>query len=380
MTMMKNNRSNRVTNFSIQQYEDEVRDQMESGTTNKEYGLRDLYSNNTPMEQKNRIGNRTYCNLSTRRMLVVFGTLIGIVVIFFVNFLPTLMTQLQPPNIQDARAISLNDSEVDKQKLGDGCYHIFLDVGSNIGVHSRFLFEPSLYPNAKNALSIFDKEFGVHRNNKDICAFGFEPNPIHKNRHSKLMNEYNNMGWRYHYIQAGASDEAGNITFYRNQDDQGKEEWAFSNQDRTWDKGTHGLPVNVTTVRLSTWLRDEILDRKMPDTIHGEYENGGPKVVMKLDIESSEYKVLPDLMFTGILCKIPIDFLFGEIHDWPINHDADPISGRGELHLPRETSRQFLRDGVKMFHSFKDCTTRIEELDDEAYLHDGMPFPSDLLD
>ena len=32
-----------------------------------------------------------------------------------------------------------------------------------------------------------------------------------------------------------------------------------------------------------------------------------------------------------------------------------------------------------MFHSFKDCTTRIEELDDEAYLQDGMPFPSEVL-
>ena len=131
MTRMKNDQA-RVSNFSLQQYEDEVRDdQMESGTlsTNKEYGLRDLHSNDNPIEQENIIENRNYCNLSTRRMLVVFGTLIGIVVIFFVNFLHP-MTQLQSnTNIQDAQAISLNDSEVDKQKLDDGCYHIFLDVG-----------------------------------------------------------------------------------------------------------------------------------------------------------------------------------------------------------------------------------------------------------
>ena len=79
-------------------------------------------------------------------------------------------------------------------KLGDGCYHIFLDVGSNIGVHTRFLYEPDLYPDAKTSISIFEKEFGVHRNNTDFCAFGFEPNPAHENRHKMLMNEYDKMG------------------------------------------------------------------------------------------------------------------------------------------------------------------------------------------
>jgi len=132
MTRMKNDQA-RVSNFSLQQYEDEVRDdQMESGTlsTNKEYGLRDLYSKDTSIEQENSIENKNYCNLPTRRMMVILGTLIGIVVIFLVNFLHP--TQLQPntnTNIQDDQAISLNDSEVDKQKLDDGCYHIFRDVG-----------------------------------------------------------------------------------------------------------------------------------------------------------------------------------------------------------------------------------------------------------
>lgn len=256
-------------------------------------------------------------------------------------------------------------------KLGDGCYHIFLDVGSNIGVHTRFLYEPDLYPDAKTSISIFEKEFGVHRNNTDFCAFGFEPNPAHENRHKMLMNEYDKMGWRYYYIQAGVSDEDGYITFYR-QGDQANEEWGFtSNRDRPRN---NGLSVNVSTIRLATWLRDEIVDRKIPDTVYGEY-NTGPKIVMKIDIESSEYKVLPDLMFTGILCNI--DFVFMEIHNWPINYDADPISGRGELHLPGRQSQKFLQDNIKMFHSFKDCATRIKEADDEAYLHDGMPFPSE---
>ena len=41
-----------------------------------------------------------------------------------------------------------NDHE---HKLADGCYHVFLDVGSNIGMHVRFLLEPHKYPQARIA-------------------------------------------------------------------------------------------------------------------------------------------------------------------------------------------------------------------------------------
>lgn len=64
-----------------------------------------------------------------------------------------------------------------KKRLGDGCFHVFLDVGANIGVHGRFLFEPKKYPEAVVARAIFDEEFGAERDNRDVCAFEFEPNP-----------------------------------------------------------------------------------------------------------------------------------------------------------------------------------------------------------
>ena len=40
---------------------------------------------------------------------------------------------------------------------------------------------------------------------------------------------------------------------------------------------------------------------------------------MKMDIEGSEYVVLPDLILNGALCSI--DFVFGEFHPWfvPMN-------------------------------------------------------------
>merc|ERR1719353_914629 len=36
-------------------------------------------------------------------------------------------------------------------RMGDNCYHVFLDVGSNRGVHGRFYFEPEKYPGSKFA-------------------------------------------------------------------------------------------------------------------------------------------------------------------------------------------------------------------------------------
>lgn len=48
----------------------------------------------------------------------------------------------------DRNKFDLASSPSEQPKLGDGCYHIFLDVGANIGVHTRFLFEPMKYPEA----------------------------------------------------------------------------------------------------------------------------------------------------------------------------------------------------------------------------------------
>lgn len=252
-----------------------------------------------------------------------------------------------------------------KPKFGDDCYHIFLDVGANLGVHSRFLFEPEKYPNAIKAQSVFDKEFGARRNNSDLCAFAFEPNPAHKSRHEKLANAYRKFGWRYHFIQAAVSDTKGNVTFYHN-NDESNEEWGFGDHLR---RGSTN-PETVSTVRLSTWISDEILGRMLPESVYGEYSQ--PKVVMKMDIESLEFAVLPDLMYTGVLCNT-VDVVFGELHGFKIDYNADEETGRGGLHVANGIP--MMRESLKLLHSVKDCMATFLELDDESYLHDGVPFP-----
>ena len=92
-------------------------------------------------------------------------------------------------------------------RLGDGCYHVFLDMGSNRGVHGRFLFEPEKYPN--NLIGpIFDEAFGnMSRQKMPICVFAFEPNPVHIEKQRATEKAYRLMGWRYTFLNVGVSDK-----------------------------------------------------------------------------------------------------------------------------------------------------------------------------
>lgn len=219
-------------------------------------------------------------------------TLLTLLIIFlFFSLWPSI-------SVEPASALLLQDSKIktlspkctnfpskrlaQKPQLADGCYHVFLDIGANLGVHSRFLLEPKKYPEAKFARGIFDEDFGIWRDNRDICIFAFEPNPIHKDHFKEFTSAYRNMGWRVNFINAGVSDIAGNLTFYHMDTDPkwGKEVGFTSVQSKCKGKC---VPETIPVVRLADWLEREILHRKLPDLTYGEY--GGPKVLMKLDVE-----------------------------------------------------------------------------------------------
>ena len=78
----------------------------------------------------------------------------------------------------------------------DGCYHVFVDAGANIGIHTRFLFEPSKFPRS-SFRKVFDKYFGADRDPLTTCAVAFEPNPMHRAHHLRQQALYERRGWRY---------------------------------------------------------------------------------------------------------------------------------------------------------------------------------------
>jgi FkbM family methyltransferase len=165
-----------------------------------------------------------------------------------------------------------------RSKLGDDCYHIFLDVGANIGVHSRFLMEPDSYPLAEIARGHFDSVYGTQRDNRDFCMFAFEPNPVHKQRHEALAKAYEQMGWRYHYFGAGVGDKDGDLTFYH-MDNSKNNEWGFSTiKQKCLVNGLECRPEIVPVIRLASWIDEHVHQRKLPEVVHGSLKEGGPKV------------------------------------------------------------------------------------------------------
>ena len=95
-----------------------------------------------------------------------------------------------------------------KKRVGDGCHHVYLDIGSNIGVQVRKLFEPEKYPRAA-VLRKFDQVFGppaarLANGAQGLCAFGFEANPSHWPRLKEIEKAYSLRGWRVHFFPSAA--------------------------------------------------------------------------------------------------------------------------------------------------------------------------------
>jgi len=269
-----------------------------------------------------------------------------------------------------------------RPKLADGCYHVFIDAGANIGMHTRFLLEPSLYPKAWIARKFFVAHFGpeVLRDNRDFCIFAFEPNPIHVARHEEMRSAYSAMGWRYHFFPAGVGDKNdGKLTFY----DIGDELGFTTILKRSCIENKcpqHQVPV----YRLSDWIEREVHGRKISSQGYGgKGYVSGPRVVMKMDIEMGEWLVIPDLITSGALCHI--DAIMGEFHlkaQWylyPVTFPNPGGNGRDwTLHNYTEAAA-FMNQMLGMIERNYHCNTKLEMRDDESHTNDGMAWPKPLI-
>ena len=113
----------------------------------------------------------------------------------------------------------------------DGCYHVYLDVGSNIGIQVRKLFEPNLYTNA-SLLEVFDAYFGPiddkGERHDTVCAVGFEPNPHHTSVLKGIQEAYKLCGWQTtFYTGVAAAHDYGRVD-YLSDNDPDRKEWGGS--------------------------------------------------------------------------------------------------------------------------------------------------------
>lgn len=248
--------------------------------------------------------------------------------------------------------------------LGDDCGHVYLDVGSNIGVQVRKLFEPLKYPGAP-VLSMFSKHFGsstLIRNH--VCAFGFEANPAHAPRLAKVQQCYQSKGWRTNFIVPRVVSTIDGRAI----------EFITTNQSKNTDGGASilrhkwgpgGTRVNrVTSLDFPAWLERHIFSRRLPKGFGYGDNMTRPVVLMKMDIEGAEYRLLPQLLSHGALCRNKIDYMYSEEH------------GRWEHLVPAEHKMKnsaLMTVNAALRLSARTCTpTQNIAMDDETYTHDHL--------
>ena len=231
------------------------------------------------------------------------------------------------------------NSRLHEVRLGDGCRHVFLDVGSNAGLHLRFLMEGhSVFPRSRYLLrGHFQEYFGPsYASDPTICAFAFEPNPVHYVKLQHLSTRLRAKGRRVEVIHAAVSNQSGSITFYHRVTDKrlagGATGFGASPEDRRWDKAfmetARYTKEMLPTVDLAAFIATEIVGRRIP-AVPVEHAKGlrPPAIVMKLDCEGAELVVLERMLHLCVLCAI--NFINLEYHPtrlYPEDGVAQPNS------------------------------------------------------
>jgi len=227
------------------------------------------------------------------------------------------------------------------------CALIYLDVGTNIGVQVRKLFEPERYPRAQ-VLPIFDEIFGDPKDrtqassSSGICALGLEPNPVHQGHLQKLQENYTAMGWNVHFYQFAAWKDDGNMMF-----DEATEpatnDWAAHIGPKDTDPVSPW--VSVRTINLAEFVKS------LP--LHSVK-------LMKVDIEGAEYETVFNMLQKKALCQGTVDEAFFESHAWGdvTNWQDDRTFAALQKHI-----------------AAADCglggkPTKVTDLDDETFKND----------
>ncbi|KAL3918617.1 MAG: hypothetical protein SGPRY_005946 [Prymnesium sp.] len=176
--------------------------------------------------------------------------------------------------------------------LADGCRHVFLDVGSNRGVHIRFLSPPHLFPSSTYlSRAFFSSSFGpAFHSDPSVCAFAFEPNPSHAPRLERLSRALRAEGRRVEWFPlaaaGGGEGRGGVVTMYHHRGDAAASDWRFGS------KRVSHRPINVSSLDLGEFVLTELTRRAVPRAT-GRRGERPPSIVMKLDIEGDEARTPP---------------------------------------------------------------------------------------
>lgn len=248
-------------------------------------------------------------------------------------------------------------TEISPWNMGDGFRHIYLDLGTNIGVQIRKLYEPELYPNA-GVHEFFDEWFEKVGDRKNtVCAYGFEPDPSHSQRLKEIEAVYRSRGFCVRiFTQTAIGTRDTMVTLYQDKDIK-HQRWSSSVvMSRNMDLSSRSS-YNVNSINASR-LVESVSERCCWDDTFPTRKK--PAIVMKMDIEGAEYEVIPQLIKTGMICRIDLIFV-----EWHIQHKNFPSSLQAKARRKQE----------QLYRAVKMCPRPpvISDYDDESYLSDGQP-------
>ena len=234
------------------------------------------------------------------------------------------------------------------------CQHLYIDLGSSIGIQIRKLYQPEYYKRAP-ILQHYLTMFGSER--KSVCAIGFEANPVHTNRLNNVQKAYNDTG--YHctiFTETAVSTIDGNTTLYN--DDRNLpilHEWGASLE---FNPRVHRREANVTVHGVD--FNKFFLKVYDAWTQTNTYSPTKSKVMVKVDVEGSEHELLPHLLTGGSLCKM--NLVISEWHDVPDKEKSIEPELRAVISRARH------------------CQLEMINLDDETYGKgtDTAPFPTSI--
>lgn len=272
--------------------------------------------------------------------------------------------------------------QVDELFSSFTCKHVYLDVGTNLGVQIRKLYEPHKYPKAEG-IHAFDEDF-ARFNRCNVCSIGFEPNPAHSHRLTELQTRMRrDLQVGVIIFQAAVGTDVSKMTFEVDESSDHEDVGASGRQGAqsgTGDPSEKLRPVSVPTLDLAPIvLRVQQLMQQQAEQRNDKVG----KIMMKMDIEGSEFSVLPHLVRSQALCMIGRVQI--EWHERFYTREVGNAAAR-TLKLPWEESGSTLAEEITvkdkdwfmshMAQPSDSCQTWLEDVDDESYIHDGAPWPS----
>ena len=191
----------------------------------------------------------------------------------------------------------------------DGCYHVYVDVGSNVAVQYHKLWDPALLlasgpdiwgDSDMRVMPHFERYFGPAPR-ADVCAFGFEPNPNHSALLRRTVAHYAAADLRMTIFEAGAGTFDG-LGVVKSDGDAINNEWATSITPLAAGEVPPASAIVIPIKNIVSWILPNVINRRLPPAAGAGARP--PAIVMKLDAEGSEQHILTALLEAGALCHI----------------------------------------------------------------------------